>query len=159
MESSEYRRIAKKYLDDVYKAALSCCKNNADAEDAAQNAFLKLLKSDTEFTDDEHVKRWLIRVAVNECKSVFRSFGRKKVVSIEELETEPSYDEDTGSELFSMLAKLPQNYRAVIHLYYYEEYTVAEISQILGISQTNVQTRLMRARNKLEKTLKEEAWL
>ena len=159
MNSAEYRRIAKKYLDDIYKTTLSCCKNKADAEDATQNAFLKLLKSDIEFTDDEHIKRWLIRVAVNECKSMWRSFSRKKVISIEELDTEPSYNQESGSELFSMLAKLPKNYRSVIHLYYYEGYSVKEISQILDISETNVQTRLMRARKKLEEMLKKEAWV
>lgn len=157
MESSKYRRIAKKYLNDVYKAALSCCKNNADAEDAAQNAFLKLMKTDTEFTDDEHVKCWLIRVAVNECRSLWRSFGRKKVISIEELETEPSYDQNSAGELFSLLSALPQSYRAVIHLYYYEGYSVKEISEILNITETNAQTRLMRARKKLQKMLNEEA--
>ena len=159
MDANEYRRIARLYLDDIYKATLSCCKSKVDAEDAVQNAFLKLLNSDQTFTDDEHAKRWLIRVAVNECKSVWRSFGRKKVVSIEELDCEPSYDSDSGEELFSVLAKLPQNYRSVIHLYYYEGYTVSEVSEILNISETNVQTRLMRARKKLESLLKEEAWV
>lgn len=159
LNSDEYRRIAKMYLNDIYKAALSCCKNKADAEDAAQSAFLKLLKSDVEFTDDEHVKRWLICVAVNECKSLWRSFSRKKVISIEELETEPYYNEESGGELFSILAKLPQNYCSVIHLYYYEGYNVKEISKILGISETNAQTRLMRARKKLEQILKKEALL
>lgn len=159
MESDEYRRIANKYLNAVYKAALSCCRNNANAEDAAQNAFLKLMRTNIKFADDEHIKRWLIRVAVNECKTVWRSFSHKKVISIEELETEPSYDKESAEELFSMLSKLPQNYRAVLHLYYYEDYNVKEIAEILNISETNVQTRLMRARKKLEEILKKEAWL
>ena len=91
---------------------------------------------------------------------MFRSFGRKKVTSIEEIEAEPSYtDEYSGEELFTLLAKLQQNYKAVIHLYYYERLTVTEIAQTLGISETNVQTRLMRARKKLEKIMKDEAWI
>ena len=121
---------------------------------------MKLLKTDTVFESDEHVKSWLIRVAVKECKTMFRTFGRKKVTSLEELETEPSYtDEHCGEELSILLDKLPQNYRAVLHLYYYENFTVQEIAQTLGISQTNVQTQLMRARKKLEKIMKEEAWI
>ena len=160
LDNIEYHRLASKYLSTVYKAAVNCCGNRDDADDAVQNTFLKLLKTDMVFESDEHAKRWLIRVAVNECKTMFRSFGRKKVSSIEELDTEPSYTDDhSGEELFTLLAKLPQNYRAVIHLYYYEGLTVTEIAETLGISQTNVQTRLMRARKKLEKIMKEEAWI
>lgn len=159
MDSNEYRRIANKYLNDVFKTTLSCCRNIANAEDATQNAFLKLMRTNKGFTDDEHIKRWLIRVAVNECKTMWRAFHKKKVISIEDLEIEPSYNEESAEELFSMLSKLPLNYRAVIHLYYYEGYNVKEISDILNISETNVQTRLMRARKKLEEILKKEASL
>lgn len=94
MDNMEYHRLASKYLPTVYKAAVNCCRNKEDADDAVQNTFLKLLKTDTVFESDEHVKSWLIRVAVNECKTMFRSFGRKKVTSLEELETEPSYTDD-----------------------------------------------------------------
>lgn len=159
MNSAEYRRISEKYIDTVYRAALSCCKNKADAEDAVQNAFMKLLKTDTEFTDDEHIKRWLIRVAVNECKNVWKSFRYRNIVSFEELEKEPEYFDSSQSELFSEIMKLPKKYSTVIHLYYYEGYSVKEISEILNISQSNVQIRLMRARNKLKEMLKKEAWL
>ena len=159
MNSAEYRRISEKYIDTVYKAALSCCKNKADAEDAVQNAFMKLLKTDTEFTDDEHIKRWLIRVAVNECKNVWKSFWHRNIVSFDELDKEPEYSESGQGELFSEIMKLPQKYSTVIHLYYYEGYNVKEISEILNISQSNVQIRLMRARNKLKEMLKKEAWL
>ncbi len=159
MNSAEYRRISEKYINTVYKAALSCCKNKADAEDAVQNAFIKLLKTDTEFTDDEHIKKWLIRVAVNECKNVWKSFWHRNIVSFDELDKEPEYVENGQGELFSEIMKLPKKYSTVIHLYYYEGYSVKEISEILNISQSNVQIRLMRARNKLKEMLKEEAWL
>ena len=160
MDNIEYHRLAAKYLDTVYKAARSCCKNQDDVDDAVQNTFLKLLKTNTVFENDDHVKYWLVRVAVNECKTMFRSFGRKKIVSIDDLEAEPSYtDEKSGEELFTLLANLPQNYRSVIHLYYYESFTVTEIARTLGISETNVQTRWMRARKKKEKIMKEEVWI
>ncbi len=159
MDSAEYLRISEKYIDTVYRSALSCCKNKADAEDAVQNAFLKLLKCDTEFNDDEHVKRWLIRVAVNECKNVWKSFRYRNIVSFDELEKEPEYSDEGKSEIFSEIMKLPKKYSVVIHLYYYEGYSVREISRILDISESNVQIRLMRGRNKLKETLSEEAWL
>ncbi|MGN1432779.1 MAG: RNA polymerase sigma factor [Ruminococcus sp.] len=156
METSEYIRIAEQYTDIVYRAALSYCKNINDAEDAVQNTFVKLLKTDTEFNDDEHIRKWLIRVAVNECKNIWKSFWRRNVTSFEELEKEPEYLESDKTELFSEVMKLPQKYRVVLHLYYYEGYCVKEIAQLVGISESNVQTRLMRARNKLKLQLEEE---
>ncbi|MGN0449085.1 MAG: RNA polymerase sigma factor [Ruminococcus sp.] len=155
METSEYIRIAEQYTDIVYRAAISYCKNKNDAEDAVQNTFVKLLKTDTEFNDDEHIRKWLIRVAVNECKNMWKSFWRRNVTSFEELEKEPEYIESDKTELFSEVMKLPQKYRVVLHLYYYEGYCVKEIAQLVGISESNVQTRLMRARNKLKLQLEE----
>lgn len=155
METSEYIRIAEQYTDIVYRAALSYCKNKNDAEDAVQNTFVKLLKTDTEFSDDEHIRKWLIRVAVNECKNIWKSFWRRNITSFEELEKEPEYIESDKTELFSEVMKLPQKYRVVLHLYYYEGYCVKEIARLVGISESNVQTRLMRARNKLKLQLEE----
>lgn len=74
MDSAEYIRIAEKYTDIVYRAAISYCKNKTDAEDAVQNTFMKLLGTDTQFSDEEHIRKWLIRVAVNECRNVWKSF-------------------------------------------------------------------------------------
>lgn len=158
MEASEFNRIAEQYTDIVYRSALSYCKNKNDAEDAVQNTFLKLLKTDLKFNDEEHIRKWLIRVAVNECKNIWKSFWRKNITSFDELEKEPVYIEPVKRELFNEVMKLPQKYSVVIHLYYYEGYSVKEIAQILDISDTNVQTRLMRARNKLREQLK-GAWI
>lgn len=155
MERREYQRIAEKYLDDVYRAALSCCRNRTDAEDATQNSFLKLLTTDTSFADDAHIRRWLIRVAVNECKNAFGSFWRKKVGFFDELEREPSVLEDDERWLLEEIRRLPPKYSAVLHLYYYEGYSCSEIAEILHISESNVQTRLQRARNKLKTNLEE----
>lgn len=156
MDSTEYLRITEKYIDTAFKAALSYCKNKADAEDAVQNVFLKLLQTDTEFTDDKHIKHWLIRAVVNECKNNWKSFWHRNKVSFDELDTEPSYSESGSGEVFAVIMKLPNNYSTVLHLYYYEGFSVKEVAQILGISESNVQNRLMRARNKLKKLLEEE---
>ena len=123
MESKEYRRIAETYLDDVYRAVFCCCGNRENAEDAVQNAFLKLLReNEFKFNDDEHIKRWLITVALNECKNVWKSFWNRNKVSFD----------------------------------YYEEYSVKEIAAILGISESNVQVRLKRARDKMKVLIGEE---
>ena len=157
MESKEYRRIAETYLDDVYRAVFCCCGNRENAEDAVQNAFVKLLRAnELEFNDDEHIKRWLITVALNECKNVWKSFWNRNKVSFDDLDTEPSYHDNIHEELIEALDKLPKNYRVVIHLYYYEDYSVKEIAAILGISESNVQVRLKRARDKMKVLIGEE---
>ncbi len=157
MEDTEYDRIAVMYTDIIYRVALSYCKNRYDAEDIVQNTFVKLIKENTEFRNDEHIRKWLIRVAVNECKSMWRSFWKKNVSSLDEMEGEPEFTTPEKSELFYAVMKLPQKYRVVVHLYYYEEYSIKEIAEILGITETSIQTRLMRARNNLKQQLK-EAW-
>lgn len=157
VEDTEYDRIVNMYADVVYRVALSYCKNKYDAEDIVQNTFVKMLREDMEFQDDEHIRKWLIRVAVNECKSMWRSFWRKNVSSLDEIEKEPIFTTQEKSDLFYAVMKLPQKYRIVVHLYYYEEYTIKEIAGILGITETAIQTRLMRARNNLKQQLK-EAW-
>lgn len=155
MNPEEYSRIVRVYLDDVYRAALSCCRNRADAEDAVQNTFLKLLTTESDFNGEEHIRRWLIRVAVNECRNEFNSFRRRNVGSLEELTDEPSAVSADERWLLDAVGRLPAKYSAVIHLYYYEGYTCAEIADILQISESNVQTRLQRARKMLKSTLEE----
>lgn len=159
MDSADYHRIVDKYLDDVYRTILSCCKNKENAEDAVQNAFLKLMNlhpDKARFNDDEHIKRWLIRVSLNECKNTWKSFWNRNKVSFDELDTDPSYRDDTHAGLNEVLDQLPPNYRAVIHLYYYDRYSVREVAAILGLSESNVQVRLKRARDKMKVLLKED---
>ena len=157
MDSSEFNRIVEKYIDVVFRAALSFCKNKCDAEDITQNAFMKLLKSETEYENDDHIRKWLIRVAANESKSLWRSFWRRKVISFNDLIDEPAYIDAEECEIFCEVMKLPKKYSSVLHLYYYEAYQCSEIASILGISESNVQTRLLRARNMLKDKLG-EAW-
>lgn len=155
MDAQEYSRIARLYIDDVYRTALSCCRSREDAEDAVQNTFLKLLTSDTGFSDDEHIRRWLIRVAVNQCRSDLRSFRRRNVSYLDELDAEPAAPDDDRRLLLYEIGRLPVKYSSVLHLYYYEGYGCKEIAEILHISESNVQTRLQRARKMLKSTLEE----
>ena len=158
MDAFKFNAIADEYIDVVYRVSLSYCKNKSDAEDVVQNTFVKLLKTDTEFVDDEHIRNWLVKVAVNECKNISKSFWYRNITSFDELEKEPEYTQSDEKELFEEVMKLPKKYSVVLHLYYYEGYSVKEIAQILEISESNVQTRLMRARNKLKENL-QEAWI
>lgn len=157
MEDEEYDRIVRNYMDVIYRVAVNYCKNQEDAQDVVQNTFMKLLHCEPEFLDEEHIRKWLIRVAVNECKSLWRTFWRRNVSSLEELQNEPAFSVEEKSDLYYAVQKLPAKYRVVVHLYYYEDYSVREIADILKVKETTVQTRLMRARNKLKEQLK-GAW-
>lgn len=165
MDSAEVEIVAKKYLDSVYRVAINYSKNVQDAGDAVQNAFLKLIKTDMVFSDEEHIRRWLIKVTINECKSVWRRLNRHSVSSLDEL-YDNGYEPHTASqneynmadrarELWDAVMHLPAKYSIVIHLYYYEGYSVDEISKMVGISKSNVQIRLMRGRTTLKESLEE----
>ena len=158
MDRTEFTRLTTKYLPAVYKTALCNCRNTQDAEDIVQETFCALLNSGQSFPDDESVKRWLLRVAVNKSRDLFRSAWRRKTVSLEEAAdaadgSAPLSSEET--DLFRALQQLPIKYRNVLHLFYYEEYSTREIAQILQISEGTVRTRLSRARKKLQQILKE----
>ena len=143
------------YQDTVYRIAFTYCKNTADAEDITQEVFFRYLKNTNKFNDDEHLKAWLIRVTVNVSKSLLRSAWFKKTTPISEHENLYAGEQEQSDTYYAVLS-LPEKYRAVILLYYFEEYTVKEIAKILGRSETAVQTQLQRARAILKEKLKED---
>ena len=105
------------------------------------------------FDSPENCKAWLIRVTINLSKNFLRS---KRSIQLEELdENIPALDKEQ-SELLEIVMSLPPKYRAVIHLYYYEGYSVKEIADIIGASVTSVTTRLSRARERLKDMLSRE---
>ena len=156
MKNQEVTRLAEMYLDDVYRIALVSCKSSADAEDVVQNTFLKLLGRLTKFNSDEHAKRWLFRVAINEANMLWRK--KKRANEVQEEENPAFYEElDTEEgELLSAINTLPEQYRQIIYLYYYEEYNSNEIAEILKLSPDNVRQILSRARKQIKAILKEE---
>ncbi len=141
----------KKYSSSMLKTAFSLLKSTADAEDAVQEAFIKLLTKAPEFENDEHRKAWLLRVTVNISKNMLKSARRKNLPLTEEI----SYSEKSDDVLPYVLS-LDEKYRVVIHLYYYENYSIKEIAEIVSLPAATVGTRLSRARKMLEKSLKED---
>lgn len=156
MSDEEYGRIVNQYTDIVYRVALSYAKSKQDAEDVVQTTFMKLLIKEIIFKDEEHIRKWLIRVAVNECNSLWSSFWRKHVDSIDKMEQEPEFTTEEKSDLYYAVMELPRKYRVVVHLFYYEGYSTKEISQILHIREATVRTQLVRARKQLKQRLKED---
>lgn len=166
----EFDLCVQMYSDMIMRIAANYCKNTDDAEDIVQNTFLRLIQNKADFNDEEHRKRWLIRVAVNLCKNQFRSAcrSRETLMANENIQNIsdslfcsytgiPSEQSEAESGVFTAVTELPENMRIVVHLFYYEDYSVKDIADILGKSESVILTRLHRARNKLREKLK-GAW-
>lgn len=148
--------LIRRYRDNLFSAAFQVCKNAADADDVVQETFLQYHVTKKEFDSEQHIRAWLIRVAVNKAKNVNRSFWRQNKVPLEEYMETLVFETPKEETLFETVMKLPQKYRIVIHLYYYEEYSVREIAGILKLSESNVKVRLTRGRKLLREALKED---
>ena len=153
----ETQALAETYRDRLFAAAFQVCGNAADAEDAAQDALLRYHISEKQFESEQHIRAWLLRVAINCAKNVSRSFFRRNTVPLEDYMDSLEFDSGESREIFREVMNLPETYRLVIHLYYYEDYTVAEIGRILGLTESNVKVRLSRGRQLLKKAL-QEVW-
>ena len=147
--------LVDRYKNNLYAVAFNICKNPDDAEDAVQDTFVQYFSNRKEFETEEHVKAWLIRVAINKAKNINNSFWKKNKVTLDETMETLAFETEDSKELFVTVMKLPEKYRIAIHLFYFEDYTVREISEILKTSESNVKVRLSRGRNLLKETLKE----
>jgi RNA polymerase sigma-70 factor (ECF subfamily) len=149
--------IYNRYKDSVFRVGFSYFRNAIDADDIVQETFLKLMKSGKEFESEEHLRNWLMKVAVNECKRVTLSSWFKKKEPLDEYADRLVFREPEDRDVFRAIMDLPKNYRQPVHLYYYEGYSVKEIAEIMGIKPSTVTTRLDRARKKLREIL-EGGW-
>ncbi len=152
--------LIRKYSDTVYRIAVLRCPNRADADDVYQEVFIKLVRHAAELTTDEHVKAWLIKVTINQCNTLLSRRSAQKEDSLDDMYHDPVKEEQTQSEseyiLIELLKKLvPPEYRDVIYLFYFEEYSIKEICLIMDKTQANIKVLLNRARNKLKKQLEE----
>ena len=143
------------YYSLVYRVAFSQIKNHADAEDITQEVFLKLLHNDMKFENIEHEKAWIIRVAVNSCKDLLKSFFRSRTVSIEDIVLLPAVQAEEYNNVLETVLGLPQKYKDVVYLHYYEGYSAVDIGKILGKNVNTVYTLLARARKMLQERLGE----
>ena len=154
MEEQTFRQAVEDHRDVVFRIALTYLRDRADADDVAQDVFLKLLKSDAQFESWEHLRRWLIRVTINECKSLFRKPWRR-VEDIENLADSLSAAQDETKAVLSDVMRLPERFRVPIVLYYYLGFSTSEIAELLHVPAATVRTRLARGRSKLKFILEE----
>jgi RNA polymerase sigma-70 factor (ECF subfamily) len=153
MNSDELSKSVIKNRDTVFRVALGYVKNIHDADDIAQNVFMKLYKHKKGFVSQEAQKAWLIRVAVNESKDLLKSVWKKNTSELDESLIAPAYD-DLG--VYEYVKKLGAKYRTVIYLHYYEGYSTKEISRIMKIPQSTITTHLSRARKQLKENIESE---
>ena len=143
--------IVKKYFNTVYRLALSQTKNKAYADDVTQDVFLRFLNKERNFDSEEHIKAWLLRVTINCSKSIYLSAWFKKTVPLSE---ELTFDTEEKSDVYYAVAELPPKYRTAIHLFYYEDLSISEISEILDTKESTVKSHLFRGRELLKEKLK-----
>ena len=156
MEQESFDRAARRWQDMVFRLALHQLGSYADADDAVQEVFLRLWRQKAPFESEEHLRRWLLRVTVNWCRDQLRSPWRRRRGDWDSLENVPAFETPEQGELYEAVMSLPEKYRTVLDLFYYEELSVREIGEVLGLSQSAVTTRLSRARKLLRERW--EAW-
>ncbi len=149
----EVNRAIERYADTVRRICFVHLKNRADTEDIFQTVFVKYLLRSEPFASEEHERAWIIRVTINACKDLLRSFFRSRTVPLEELTDQAAPNDREQREVLQAVLALPVAYRDVIYLHYYEGYTAPEIAGILGKNVNTVYTRLTRAHGLLRQAL------
>ncbi|WP_296628629.1 sigma-70 family RNA polymerase sigma factor [uncultured Negativibacillus sp.] len=149
----EANRAIELYSDMIRKICMLHLKNYADTEDIFQTVFMKYLLHTAPFESEEHEKAWFIRVTVNACKDLLKSFFRRNAVPLEELSEQAAALPEQDREVLEAVLALPSKYKDVVYLHYYEGYSAAEIGRILNKNVNTVYTLLSRAREQLKQTL------
>lgn len=158
MERESFSALAERHMPLVYRVALNCVGRPADADDVTQNVMLRTLRSAPDFEGEEHTRRWLIRVTVNESRRLLTAPWRNRTVSLAELEGALPAQAPEERELLEQVLSLPAKYRLPLYLYYYEGYSVEEVGRLIGRKASTVQTQLARGREKLRTLLREEGY-
>ena len=156
MDKASFTAAARRYQNMVYRTALHTLGNPQDADDAVQEVFLRLFRHRGAFESGEHLRRWLLRVTVNYSRDVLKSPWRKRRASWEEVPEVPVLDRPEQAALYREVMALPEKYRTVLNLFYYEELSVREIGELLEVGDSTVTTRLARARRRLKERLGED---
>ncbi|GAB6928302.1 RNA polymerase sigma factor [Paenibacillus sp. JCM 10914] len=152
----DMREVYELYGSMLFKIAMVYLGNKQDVEEALQETFIKWMHKSPDFRDQEHQKAWLIRVITNHCKNMQGSLWRRRVTKLEQMDD--YFEEASERLLMDHVMSLPFKYKSVIHLFYYEDYSVREIAGILQISESAVKMRLQRGRKLLRMDLEGEEW-
>lgn len=149
----EVNRAVEEYADMVRRVCFCHLKNQEDTEDVFQNVFLKYMLHEKPFSDREHEKAWLLRVTINSCKDLLKSFFRRNMVSLDMVSEMAEEVQEDHWEVLEAVLSLPDKYKDVIYLHYYEGYSAAEIGTILGKKENTIYSLLSRGRGILKERL------
>ena len=149
----EVNRAIQQYSDIVRRLCMIHLKNYADTEDIFQTVFLKYTLSAISFENSEHEKAWFIRVTINACRDLLKSFFRSRVTSLDEVMEQPAEIPPDYRDVLEAVLSLPQKYRDVIYLHYYEDYTAPQIGRILGKNVNTIYTLINRSKQMLREKL------
>lgn len=150
---AEANAAVEEYGDTIRRVCFLHLKNYADVEDVFQDVFLKYILYEQGFQSKDHEKAWLIRVAINRCKDLLKSFAWRRVTSLDGMDTAAIAVQESDGELLGAVLRLPDKYRDVIYLYYYEGYNAVEIAEMLGKRVNTIYTWLARAKARLKDML------
>lgn len=156
MTDEAFAQAARTYGDTIYRVAYHALGSPHDAEDVMQTVLLRLYECKKDFESEEHMKHWLLRVAVNESRRVLRSFWRRTCVPLEERYETAAPEDPEKAEVLRAVMALEPKYRLAVYLYYYEGLSVAETAAAMKANASTVQTWLLRARERLRRELAEE---
>jgi RNA polymerase sigma-70 factor (ECF subfamily) len=145
--------VVEEFSDMLLRVAFSYMKNISDAEDMVNNTFLKLMEKNPSFENEEHKKAWLIRVTINLCKNRLKTAWFRIMIPLEDNNLSFLPEENV---IISAVLELPEKYRSIILLYYYDGYSIKEIAYILEAKESTISSRLQRARKQLKSKLKED---
>lgn len=157
-DEREANNAVEQYADLVRRICFIHLKNQSDTEDISQNVFLKYILYSGTFENAEHEKAWFIRVTVNACKDFMKSLARHATVPLDVITEEADVIPEERRDLLEAVLSLPQKYKDVIYLFYYEGYTAVEIAGVLHKNENTVYSLLSRARRKLREQLGGEAF-
>ena len=142
MSDQEFRALYERQVGTVYRVCFAYMKNHAATEDATQETFIRVMTKAPVFTSQRHEQAWVVRTATNVCKDILKSWWRKKITYVE---PEPSETHEIDTTLLAVLS-LPDKYKSVVYLHYYEGYPSAEIAEGLGLPDSTVRNYLSEAR-------------
>lgn len=148
----EITQIYNRHVDTVYRVCYSFMKTKTDTEDMVQETFLRLLSSGKQFDNERHERAWLIVTAANLCKDNLKKWWRR-VEPLDDYSGLLAAPDGPDLSVKEAILRLPPKYKTVVYLYYYEDYSTAEIAGILGCPQSTVRSHLLRARKQLQALL------
>ena len=151
-------RAIERYADTVRRLCMIHLKNRADTEDIFQTVFLKYVLSSVSFESEEHEKAWIIRVTLNACKDLLKSFSRRRTVPLDAVLERPALLPPDHREVLEAVLSLPPKYKDVVYLHFYEDYTAPQIGKILGKNVNTVYTIITRSKQMLREKLRGEGY-